>query len=366
VIEAPRYLAWAMRYYGKVPYDLASSGIAPTTLHQVLVASEGAGGSLGGDLADSDGPQKLKRAVARFNGVAFEEVGFALGTTHALWLALASLLQSGDEALVESPGYEPLTTLSAAAGAIVRTFERSVSRGCPLELEAVTAEITPRTRVVVVSNPHNPSGRRADRETIRQLAERLSERNMSLLVDEVYGPFQDMDPGADTWANSARRLGPNVVTVSSLTKSFGLGADRIGWVLAPPHIIERVQAVTLATCGSLPLSYANASARAFAHIGSLRERADRSVEGNRQTVEAWMARHPEWTWSAPEGGLFGLAVRKQPGDLRETIERGASREGVLVAPGAFFGVPNGFRISWSISTEKLNPALERLSRVVPD
>jgi aspartate/methionine/tyrosine aminotransferase len=352
---APRYLAWARRHYGKVPYDLASSGLKP-------IGSEIVGEPPHAD--DPDGPARLRAAIAAFNGVHEAEAIACLGTTQALWLAYASVVRPGDEVLVESPSYEPLWTLAEAAGAKVVRFARRAEDRYAVDVEAVSKALTPRTRVVAITTPHNPSGLRVDEGTLRRLAEVIAARGAYLLVDEVYAPLGDMAPGSLVWPRSAKRLGDRVMGVSSLTKSFGVGDARVGWVLAPAEVIARAEGVLLATCGYLPTRHASYGSWAFTRVDALAERARELTLGKRETVHAWMARRGNLVWSAPPDGLFGFALNKDPGDLLPTIEAGVEREGVIVAAGTFFGVPNGFRLSWTIGRDKLDGALERLGRVL--
>jgi aspartate/methionine/tyrosine aminotransferase len=363
MIRAPRYLAWAVEHYGRVPFDLASSGIAPVTLHEM----EGTGGASVADinLDDPDGPAKLRRAIAEFNGVPVAEAVPALGTTHALWLAYSSVLEPGDDVLVEAPSYEPIWTLAQAAGARLVRFERRAEDRFALDVDAIARALTPRTRVVAIASPHNPSGRVTDAATLGRIAELLAPRGAYLLVDEVYAPLSgEMAPGSLVWGQTARRLGANVLAVSSLTKCFGLGRDRVGWVLASERVAKQAEEVLLATCGSLPLRHANHGAAAFTRVDVLLQRARELTAGKQAVVEAWMASRGDLVWSQPEGGVFGFAVRNEPGDLLSVIEEGARRHEVLVAAGSFFGVPEGFRLSWTLPREKLAPALERLGRVL--
>jgi aspartate/methionine/tyrosine aminotransferase len=352
---APRYLAWARRHYGKVPFDLASSGIKPAT-------KEDLGEPERPD--DPDGSPRLRKAIAAFNGVPETEAVAALGTTHALWLAYASVLRPGDEVLVETPGYEPVWALAAAAGARVAHFSRRFEDRFAIDVDAIARALTPRTRIVAITSPHNPSGVRVDDATLRRLTEVVAAKGAYLLVDEVYAPLAEMAPGANVWGRSSRKLGNSVIAVSSLTKSFGVGDARVGWVLGPQDVVARADDVLLATTGYLPTRHATFGAWAFTRIDALAERARELTRGKRETVSAWMAGRDDLVWSAPSDGLFGFAVRKAHGDLLPAIEAGAEREGVLVAAGTFFGVANGFRLSWTIAGDKLERGLERLGRVL--
>jgi aspartate/methionine/tyrosine aminotransferase len=353
--RAPRYLEWARRHYGKVPFDLASSGLAPATAADL------------GEVAPLDGPDsgtRLRRSIAEFNGVPEGEVVVALGATNALWLAYESLLVPGDDVLIETPCYEPLWSLAEGVGARVVRFTRRTDDGYRVDVDAVEARLTPKTRIVAITTPHNPSGSRVDDATLRALADRVGSRGAYLLVDEVYAPLGQMAPGASVWGRSARRLHERILAVSSLTKSFGLGDARVGWVLAPPDVIAHADGVMLATSGYLPPQHAAFGAWAFSRIDALSARAIELTRGKREAVAAWMAERPTLEWSAPADGLFGFAVRASPGDLLPEIEAGAAREGVLVAPGTFFGVPHAFRLSWTIDRSKLACALGRLGCVL--
>jgi aspartate/methionine/tyrosine aminotransferase len=350
-----RYLAWARRFYGSVPFDLASSGI-PVVSHEELGAP--------GALDDVRGWERARVAAARFNDVPADEAIVALGTTHALWIAYATLLSPGDEVLVEAPTYEPLVRIAEGVGARVKTFDRPASRGYALDPRLVSDALTDRTRVVTISNLHNPSGARTSDDVLRETARVVAARGATLLVDEVYAPFDTLVGADGVSSSSARKLAPNIVTVSSLTKCFGLGNDRIGWVLAPSDVIARANDAVTASAGMLPLSHANLATHAFARVPALADRARVLLGDKRSRVAAWARSHPRLSWSAPDAGLFGFATLDDPADLTPVIERGATSHGVLVAAGSFFGVPNGFRLGWSLPADKLDDGLARLSTVL--
>jgi aspartate/methionine/tyrosine aminotransferase len=351
-----RYITWAMKFYGKVPYDLASSGIplAPWS-------------ELGVPEPSSDDPsayQAFRDAVATYNDVPEADVVPALGTSHALFLAYASLVSPGDEVLVETPGYEPLTRAAEGLGAVVRTYERRADEGFAVLPERVAAAVTPRTRAIVVTNLHNPTGVRIPDATLRELAAIAEARGAYLLVDEVYAPFDALaDDGV--FRGSARKLAPNVVAVASLTKCYGLGMHRIGWVLAPPEIVARAEAAVVATCGHLPLSHAARGAAALANIAPLSKRAKRLFTEKRAIAATWAGTLPHVTWSAPASGLFGLVTVPGAGDLLPRIESWAEESGVLVGAGTFFGIPEGFRLSWAtLGREGFEEGLGRLRELL--
>jgi aspartate/methionine/tyrosine aminotransferase len=356
VFARTRYLTWARRYYGRVRFDLASSGASPVPLAALGVPAPEV-------LDDLAGWDALQAAIARYNNVPTTEAIAALGTTHALWLAYASLTSAGDEVLVESPGYEPVSRIPEGMGLSVRVFERPAAERFALDPARVERAMTAATRVVAVTHLHNPSGVRANDEALRAVATAAASRGASLLVDEVYAPFDALVDATGVFRGSARKLAPNIVAVGSLTKAYGLGNHRFGWVLGSPELIERAADAITASAGMLPLSHAHLGVRAFARIGELADRTRSSLAGKRARVGEWVAAHG-LTWSEPAEGLFGFVRVPGACDLLPTLEAAAIEHEVLVAPGSFFGVNDGFRVSWSAPRERLDEGLERLGRVL--
>jgi aspartate/methionine/tyrosine aminotransferase len=350
-----RYLEWARRFYGRVAFDLASSGI-PTVPRAEL-------GGPTTRLDDPAGWESLRAAISAHNDVPQREAVAALGTSHALWLAYATLLAPGDDVLVEGPGYEPLWRIAEGVGANVVRFGREPAERFAIDPARIARAMTPRTKLVVVTNLHNPSGVRASDDALRAAAAVAHERGANLLVDEVYAAFETFVDASGVFRGSARKLAPNIVAVSSLTKCYGVGPDRIGWMLAAPDVIARAQDTITASCGMLPLAHAHFGAHVLARVPALAARTRELLAGKRARVAAWMADHPALRWSAPDAGLFGFATRAREGDLTPAIEAGVRDHGVLVAPGAFFGVPNGFRLAWSTDATKLEEGLARLPPV---
>jgi aspartate/methionine/tyrosine aminotransferase len=352
-----RYLTWARQFFGTVTFDLAVSGIP------IVSAAE-----LGDppDRSDLAGIERFARSIAHYNDVPRAEIVPALGTAHAIWLAYASLVSPGDDVLVESPGYEPLLRAAEGIGARVVRFERRADEGWTLDPDRIARALTLRTRVVAVTNHHNPTGIRTPDDRLRAVAAVCQARGVHLLVDEVYAPFDALTDGGGVFRGSARNLAPNIVCAGSLTKCYGLGPHRIGWMLGPTDVVARAEDVLTATLGNLPLEHANLGAHALERIEALAARARLLVAGRREQVTAWMAARPDLVWSAPSEGLFGLATSTRSGELLPLLEAAAREGGLLVSPGTFFGVPNGVRVSWAtLGGAQLAEALTRLGRLLP-
>jgi aspartate/methionine/tyrosine aminotransferase len=354
-----RYIEWARRFYGKVRFDLATSGVSPVRPDEWLALELGSPGA-GAANEEVNAWDRFRGAIAKYNDAPENEVIAALGTTHAFWLALSSLTSAGDGVLVEDPAYEPLLRAAQGVGANVTRFARPEASGFALDSERIASAMTPHTRVVAVSNLHNPSGTRADDERLRAAARAAEAGGAFLLVDEVYAPFDALVDDTGVFRSSARRLAENVVAVGSLTKCYGLGADRVGWLLGPSGVVLRAHDTMTSTAGILPLSHALQGLRALANIRALSSRSHAILASKRERVALWAA-SLDVRYSAPEEGLFGFVTLPHRKDLTAEIEAAARDHEVLVAAGAFFGIPNGFRIAWSEPEDKLEEGLARLT-----
>lgn len=357
VLQRSPYIAWATRYLGCGQYNLASSGIPPLLQSELDALPS----------PDSrDGWEQLLSAIAKYHCLSPSEVAPVLGASHGLWLGYTAMLRDGDEVLVEDPAYEPLVMAAEAAGATVRRFDRGASCGFALDPERVFAALTPRTRIVAITNLHNPSGIRASEEAMRVVARRMDAQRGFLFVDEVYAPFDRLVGSDGVFFATARRLGHNIVTTASLTKAYGLGPHRIGWVLGPETVIEQAIDALVASVGDLPIAWMNRGVWAFEHVVPLAERSRSLLGTKRARVREWISGRSHLAWSDPQEGLFGLAMVQSAGDVRSAIELGLERHDVLVVPGSFFGIPNAFRLGWTLPESLLDEALGRLDCVLRD
>lgn len=343
------YLDFAGRWYGQVGYDLASSGVA-----QVTEDTLGAGAPV----TDLGARQRFREAVASRYAVSPDEVVTTLGASGALFVAHATLLERGQRLLVESPSYEPLWRGADALGIAVDAFERRFDDGFALDADAVLQACTPETRVVAITNPHNPTGTVASDAELVALASALAARDITLLVDEAY-----LELAAPR--TTARRLAPNIVSCSSATKCWGAGWTRAGWLLLPRALVAGAERVERHTQGMAPPVTWAWGERAVTRGDRLLERARLVQTGKREQVDAFVAKHSGLSWvSPPATSVFGWVRDARGTDLLPKIERGIRELGVIAAPGVFFGDPSAFRLGWTLDGKKLAEGLSRLAKAL--
>jgi aspartate/methionine/tyrosine aminotransferase len=362
VLPPIEYLAWAIENYHSVRFDLASSGLKPLRAEEITPGGEWLAAA-----DDASAPGRWTQAIAKRMGVAVDQTAPTLGTTHGIWTTYAAVLSPGDEVLVESPAYEPLVRAAEGLGARVTHFEREPSTGAPVDPSAIDRAMTARTKLVVISNLHNPTGAYVDDTTIAEVARVTRRRDALLMVDEVY---RDLIDGDGVKSPSAFHVGPGVIVTSSLTKVYGLGWIRAGWVLAPEAIAARVRDATLHSVGGISPATASMGLVALAHMKQVHARsvAARAHDDEAAArVRAFVEARPHLSWRRERGSIFGLVLDARGRDLRPTIERAVREQQVIVAPGVFFGRPASFRLRYgAIDLAVLDEGLRRLGAVLDE
>jgi aspartate/methionine/tyrosine aminotransferase len=352
------YIRWA-KSLPPVEINLARSGIdhCPPSLLRLTARD------LAANLPVKYGYEPLKEAIAKRYGVDADRV-FTVsgGTSFANWVACAAVWDGagrGAEALVERPTYEPLLKVPEAIGFRMRRFDRRFADGYAIDLDQFAARITPRTRLAVVTNLHNPSGARIPLPTLRKMARLLSRVGALLLVDEVY-----LECVFGDHAESSVHAGANVLTTNSLTKAYGLDGLRAGWILGPRRLVERAGLVNDLMTNNGVAPGERMALAAFKRLRAIDRRAHDILDPNLATIRRYFANEPRLEAHVPAGGnvVFPRLPRSVDGD--RLAERLLQRYSTLVVPGRFFGARRHIRISFGCAPRLLERGLANISRAL--
>ncbi len=343
------YMPWAKtRSHAK--FNLATSGMMNYPLAELPVKLE--------DL-DLCGPSyygyaPLQEAIAAHYGVTPDCVAAATGTSMANHLAMAAAFAPGDEVLVEHPTYELLLATLGYLGADIKRFARTPESGFRLDPAAVERAVTPRTRLIVVTNLHNPSSALTGEETLREIGEIAKRMGARVLVDEVY-----LDAAFEKAPRSAYFLGPQFVVTNSLTKVYGLSGLRCGWVLAEPALIQRVWQLN-DLFGVIPAHPAERlSCIAFAHLDTILARTRRLLDANRPVLHRFLDLRKDLEGGRIEYGTVSFP-RLKSGPVEKFCAIAREKFDATVVPGSFFEMPEFFRLGIAGDTAMLEAGLERL------
>lgn len=350
------YLHWA-KLRPTPTYDLAASSVAACSIGDLPGASDVL------DLSgrNDDGFLPLVEAIARAHDMPVSGVATAQGASGANFLACAALIAPGDDVLVERPAYDPLLGAPQLLSGRVVRFQRHADRGFTLEPEEIAASITSRTRLIIFTNPHNPSGAVADESVLEEIG-RLARRNGAVvLVDEVY---LDATPGHRP--PSAARLGPEFVSTSSLTKSYGLAGLRCGWTLASATITEEIRRARDLVDGTGALPTERLALVAFNHLDELRIRARAIIEPNRRRTLEFLRSRKELTAVEARGGTVAFPRLRDVASSDPLAEWLLEREGTAIVPGRFFEEPAHFRVGFGVRPAVLEGGLLALGRALDE
>ncbi|MCG2842077.1 pyridoxal phosphate-dependent aminotransferase [Sandaracinobacter sp. RS1-74] len=297
--------------------------------------------------------------LAERHGVSPEQVLGTTGATGALSLLYRTFARRGDHILVETPGFDLFETIGAGLGLEFGHFERG-GPDYTIDVAAVEAKLRAETRLIVLSDLHNPTGMLLDRGVLAELARMAERRGVLLVVDEVYG---DYAPAALRPA-PASTLSPAVVSVSSLTKIFGLAALRCGWIVGAREVVAAARDFAARIeFGMSTLSHSIA-AHVLEDPVPFRSYAEAYIGQCRPIFDSWFEA------MAAEGLVGGLlpasgciCFPRLPG-IADTLAFSnwlVERHGVIVAPGEYFGAPGHVRIGFCLDEKPLVAGLSALA-----
>lgn len=319
---------------------------------------------LGTDQLDLDGASHpryapLRQAIGRRYGVSPESVVTANGTSMANFLAIATLIAPGDEVLFELPGYDPMLSAARFLGADIRRVERLADDGFQLDLEQLDRGASSRTRLIALTNLHNPSGALTTEEDLRAIADIAERCGAKVLVDEVY-----LDSAVPPRSSSAL-LGPQFVVTNSLTKVYGLSGLRCGWILAEPELAERMWRLNDLFGVNQPHQSEMLSCFAFEHLDEIAAGHAERLAVNRALFNNFVASRGDIVCMAAEHGVT-VFPRWTSGDVEPLHALLRSKYDTGIVPGRWFDMPDRFRVGLGGDTRLLTDGLERLGAALDE
>jgi aspartate/methionine/tyrosine aminotransferase len=349
------YMHWAKTHVHARWY-VGASGVANYPLSSLPVNIEDL--EITGDSYYGYAP--LQDAIARHTGVSADRVFSALGTSQANHLAMAALVRPGDEVLIEQPAYELMVSTALYLGATVTRFERKAADRFAVDPDEVGRRITPRTRLVVVTNLHNPTSAIVDEATLLAVAKVCRRAGAKVLVDEVY-----LESAFGMGTRTAALLGDDFVVTNSLTKVYGLSGLRCGWVLAEPGLVTAMWRLKDLFESIPPHVSERLSVIAFRHLDTIRERSKSMIDENRRTLRETLLRRGEIDCFDPGYGTV-VFPRLARGSVDALADRLAGRYETLITPGAFFDLPEHFRVGLGGKPEMFREGMRRLCAGLDD
>ncbi len=349
------YIDW-VKTQPRAKYNLATSGVANYALADLPVRL---------DELEISGPSwygyaPLQERLAHHAGVPEECVVSSIGTSMANFLAYSGVIEPGDDVLIEHPAYGPMLEAAEFLGANVKRFHRRFENNFAVDPSEMERAFTPRTRLVVLTNLHNPSGAFLSTQTLTVIGEIARQRGARVMVDEVY-----LEMFFDPSIRSAFHLGETFLITSSLTKVYGLSGLRCGWILAAPELARRMWRVN-DLFGNIPAHTAELlSVIALDNLPKIAARSKSLLAANRRLLDQFLDSRKDLEALRPPAGTV-VFPRLMRGNADELFTLLREKYETAVVPGRFFEMPEHFRVGIGGDTETLRIGLERLSAALDE
>ena len=314
----------------------------------------------------------LREAICKWHAAQFgssytvPECVVTVGGKHAIFNALCSLLGKGDEVLIPAPYWVSYPDMVMYTGATPVPVMTDPSDGFRLRAEQVARAITPRTKLLIVNSPSNPSGAVVPSDEFARIYEVCRAKNIWLLTDECYSHFIYGNEKPFSLA-SLPGTKPNIIVAGSLSKTFSMTGWRVGYALAPDQLVSAIIKVqSQSTSNPTSISqYAALEAltgpmdTVAAMLAEYSRRRDRIVSGLRAI--------PGVTCVEPGGAFYAFPsvaehLRNGIADSTELAKQLLERQHLVVVPGDAFGTPGYIRISYATSIDRIEEGLRRLEK----
>lgn len=308
------------------------------------------------------GHPALISAIARQYRVPEKSIHLAYGASNAIYLVSKALLDKGDEIVCERPGYEPLWAAAAQTGCRVRFIKRQAP-GYTLDPERLASLVSSKTKLVVLTNLHNPSGALISDDDLIVAAKAVKTVNPKsyLVVDEI---FKDLAFGRP---NPSYKLDRRFITINSLSKSYGLSNLRCGFIIAGPEVISRVRNYFVLAQGGGTRYLESLAALVFDHFEEYREYSREILSANRQaacrTLEP-LIDDGVLAGNIPEHGCIYFPKVRGHRDTDALARRLAGRYRVFVVPGRFFGDGSRIRLGFGGPPKVIERSLGAFSQAL--
>ena len=349
--------------YDQIRYNLAESSVSDRRLRDLGAELDDLLLCYGDHLGT---PALRERIAAQGEGLAAEDVLVSAGAATALFIVATSLLEAGDHLVVAHPNYATNLETPRALGCDISHLELRFEDGFRVDVGKLERAIRRDTRLVSLTSPHNPSGAQMTREALDQVIALVESRGCTLLLDETYRDLAFGEP-----LPVAAALSPNVISVSSLSKTYGIPGIRIGWLICRDPALKH-----LFLCAREQIGICGSVVDEALALAAIEQRDAWRLEIGRQTtvaldaVKSWLAEEDRIEWVEPAGGVvcFPRIRAETEVDIDRFYRVLIEQHGIYVGPGHWFGFPRTyFRIGFVWPTlGELERGLEGISRALDD
>ena len=306
-------------------------------------------------------PEFRKGVCGLYKTLNIENIVPTHGASGANHHVFYSLISPGDRVVSIMPTYQQLYSIPESYGADVQILHLSKENNYLPDLEKLRRLVTPKTKMICINNPNNPTGALMSEQLLREIVEIARSADAWILCDEVYRHLSQ----EDGWCPSIVDLYEKGISVSSMSKVFSLAGLRLGWIAT--HDMSVVKSClshrdyNLVSCGVFDEMLA---AAALKHRDKLLERSRKIVRENLQILDDWVSSEPHVSYVKPKAGTTASVHNDLDIPSYEFCEEMYKKTGAFVTPGDCFEVPHSMRIGYAYGKQDLIDGLKAISEYI--
>lgn len=353
---------WFDTYQYKTEYDIGESAVKFLTFEDLNLDL----GRLPLRYGYHAGRPDLRECIAgQYPGLTADQVLVTSGGSEANFAIIAAVAKPGDHVVIEHPNYTSLYDVPRSLGCEVTLFHLNFEEQFIPDLDTLHDMILPYTRIVSFTHPNNPTGSMISESDLMKLIEIVESHDTYLLFDETY-----RDMTFDKTLPPAATLSPKVISLSSMSKCYGLPGIRIGWLATQDKfILDTVLAIREQVSITNNAISEEIALQVLQRKDEFLQRAERHIAKNRSIVAGWMEGQQDFEWIYPEAGVVSLPRIKDPGDTdpEKVWRRLAEKYKTFIVPGRCFEMDNRhFRLGFGAMPEEIKTGLDNLQKALRD
>ena len=357
-IESPEEMG-----YDAIKYNLTESSVADRSFEDIGTLDT----SIKLSYTDHKGKPALRKLIAaQYNNINDDEVLLTCGAAAALFMVNTFLLTAADHLIVVHPNYATNTEVPKAVGCSISYINLQLENEWRLDIDAIANAITPATKLISITSPHNPTGMVLDEAELRKLIQLAEGKNIYLLVDETY-----RDICFDTPYPLVASLSNKVISISSVSKAYGLPGIRIGWLITKDKsLFEKLLAAKEMMYITNSVLDEEACFSFLQNKRYWKEEINEQAVRNLNLLEAWLKKEVRLEYVLPRGGVvcFPVIKKELSIDTEYFYQQLFSKYGTMVGPGHWFNMPDRFmRIGFAwVDKDILATGLNNISLCLND
>ena len=353
---------WFDRYQYEVKYDIGESAVKFHTFENLNINLGSLPLRYGFHMGRPDLREKLAEQYPGFTG---DNIIVTSGASEANFAIVSAVAMPGDHIVVEHPNYSSMYEVPKSLGCEVSFLELEYDTQFKPDLQKLEDLIRPETKLVSLTHPNNPAGSMVSEDTLNDIIKIVEKNDVYLLFDETYRDlaFEEILPAAAS-------LSPKVISISSMSKIYGLPGIRIGWAATQDtSILDSMLAIREQVSITNNAMSEEVAVSVLARKDEFLERSKAHVARNLKTVTAWMDAQEDFEWVPPEAGVVSLPRLKEsvPVDPEDLWIALAEKYKTFIIPGRCFEIDNHyFRLGFGATNEEIVTGLANIEKAMND